>query len=176
MHRKLDGVTTTPSDVDDRVLESLRQFPISTTERLSIRGFDPEFSSNEEKSPLHQTLLIMNNLRTLVLNNCFNSPFVLALNPKEDPFGTVLCPKLEKLEVYVGEDDALDISELLEMARWRASEGVKLEHIVIVSTEPFTPVSEVLGLRRYVRHVEYKLDNNATPSWDHVPGLPDIVE
>jgi hypothetical protein len=102
------------------------------------------------------------------LIECLNLPFILALNPKKNPTQTVLCPKLEKLEIHIGKKDQFCIDELLEMAKERASEDVGLEDITMVSPQEFVPTKEVLKLRTHVQHVEYKLDD-AKPSWDDIP-------
>ena len=60
------------------------------------------------------------------------------------------------------------ISELLEMAKARASKGAKLETVTITCAGEFLPVSEVLKLRTWISHVEYKLDN-VVPAWNAIP-------
>ena len=117
-----------------------------------------------EKSPVYLTLLLMNNLRTLTLMDCPDFPFVLALDPKLNPSGTVLCPKLEELILYVTYNNVFHVSGLLEMVKQRASNSTKLSTVTIVSP----PAKEVLKLRDHVSRVEYRLDD-VTPEWSVIP-------
>ena len=101
----------------------------------------------------------MSNLRTLAL----------ALNPDKNTSGTVLWPKLQELFVYVKTEDQFCITKLLKIAEAWAVEGAELETGTIVSSQELFPASEVLKLKNYVSHVEYRLGNNM-PEWDAVPG------
>jgi hypothetical protein len=59
----------------------------------------------------------MNDLRALTLTQCHNLPFILTLNPRNNPSNLVICPKLEELVLYAEE---------------RTSRGTKLPSITIV--------------------------------------------
>ena len=170
MHGDWTNEDITPSLVQRRVLRSLNFFSILGVERLAITHGRPAFSSSEtfETSTIYETLLLMNNLRALVLTNCYNLAFVVALNPEKNAFRTVICPKLQELFVYIKKKERFCIPELLEMAKARAIVGARLETITIVGSREFVPLSEVLKLRACIRHVEYRLD--VMPKWDDIPG------
>lgn len=110
----------------------------------------------------------MTNLRTLTLTNCLDLPFVLALDPKQNSSGTILCPKLEELFLYTTDDDVFRVSGLLEMVKQRASSSVKLSTVTIISPQEFMPAKDVLKLKDYVSRVEYRLDN-IIPEWNVIP-------
>lgn len=149
------------------VLHSLTLFDILRTERLAIT-YCKTSSLGFAKHPVYETFFFMSNLQTLTLTNCFNLPFILALNPKQTPSRTVTCPELEEIFLYVEEKDWFCFSELLEMARERASRGAKLSVITIVSPQELLPAKEVFKLRAHVSYVEYRLDDTM-PGWDTLP-------
>jgi len=110
----------------------------------------------------------MKNLQTITLSRCNNLAFILALNPSKNPSETILCPKLEEIILYIERPDQFHVDELLSMAEERASGGVKLSAITIVSTEALAPTKEVFQLRKHVSRVEYKFDD-VPPEWDTLP-------
>jgi hypothetical protein len=165
MRGKWIGVDLPSAAVDHLILQSLSLFPVSGMERLTVSGYNVPPPKKVENSPVYLTLHPMGDIRTLVLIECLNLPFILALNPKKNPTQTVLCPELEKLEIHIGKKGQFCIGELLEMAKERATEGVRLEDITIISPQEFVPTKEVLKLRIHVQRVEYKLDD-VKPSWD----------
>ena len=171
------GGGPSPSIVDTRVLQSLTLFRLSAVERLSITEYSAAPPKKTEKSSVYQTLLLMNDLRTLTLTNCLNLPFVFALNPNLNPSRTVACPKLEELVLYImnKDKDWSCINELLEAAKERASSGSKLPAITIVCPEEFIPAKQVLKLKDYVSCVEYRLDDVA-PEWDDIPADADYTD
>ena len=171
MYGDWDGEGSTATGVDRRVLHSLNPFPICTVERLAIRYWRSATAPPIENSSIYNTFLHMSNLRTLRLTRCFNLPFASALNPKKNPSGTVLCPKLEELIMYIHKEGWFCIEELSAMTKARISRGAKLETIKIVSTHELAPTREVLKLRAYVSHVEYRLDN-IVPVWDAIRDDP----
>jgi hypothetical protein len=120
-----------------RVLRSLTHFGISTTETLSITQYRTSPSSKIEKSPVYQTLLLMNTLHTLTLTDCLNLPFVSALNPSQIPSRAVVCIKLKELVLYIRTKDRFCINELLEMTKERASRGAKISSIKIACLQEF---------------------------------------
>ncbi|KAF9780796.1 hypothetical protein BJ322DRAFT_1081770 [Thelephora terrestris] len=163
-----DGLA--PNGIDKRALLSLKLFPISTAEHLTIACWRSGTSPSPEvnKSPVYLTFLSMKNLRVLTLTNCRNHLFFLVLNPNKNQQKIILCPKLEELVVYIKSEDLFYVNELLEMAEERASRGVKLETVTIVSSKEFVPAKEVLKLRNYASSVEYRLDD-IVPNWDESP-------
>ena len=160
------GADTSPV-VHHRVLRSLHRFCISVTERFMITAYSAPSPLQAEKSPPLQTLLLMSALRTLILVDCLNAPFISALDPSKTPSGTLVCPKLEELVLYVKNKDWFCINELLEMAKERSSRGAGLSTITIFSSQEFVP-AKVLKLRDHVSCVEYRLDD-VVPGWDEIP-------
>jgi hypothetical protein len=162
---------TVATNTSHRVLLSLDVLANSALEKLAITCWEYAILSSVavEKTSIYRTFHFMSNLRTLTLTACLNLPFVLALNPRRNPAGTVICPKLEQLILYVQRKDWFCLGELLEMAKERASHGAKLGTIKITITgaDPLLPVEEVLELRTCVSHVEYRLDN-VLPAWDAI--------
>ena len=130
-------------------IESLSKFPISTTKALAIHQY------RVSKIKVRQTLLIMNNLRTLNLTDCINISFFLALNPALDPSNTVVCPQLKKLVLRVQEREELYTDDLLEMAEERALAGAKLSAILITSPCGMISGDELSSLRRHASRVEH---------------------
>ena len=165
------GISTgegTLTAIHRRVLRSLHRFCISVTERFMITAYSAPTPLQAGRSPPLQTLLLMNALCTLILIDCHNVPFISALNPCKTPSGTLVCPKLEELVLYVKNKDWFCINELLEMVKERSSRGAGLSTITIFSSQEFVPAKKVLKLRDHVSCVEYRLDD-VVPVWDEIP-------
>ena len=162
------GANPSQPSMERRVLRSLTQFRISEVERFVIAGYRASPSTKTEKSPIYLTLLLVKNLHTLTLTHCLNLPFILALNPEQNSSGTLVCPKLEDLVLYIMNGAWFCIKELLAMVKERASSGAKLSTITIIGSQEFVSAKEVLKLRDYVSRVEYRLDD-VVPGWDDVP-------
>jgi hypothetical protein len=160
--------------VGGRVLRSLDHFSISATRRLTVTHYITPAPPEIEKSPICQTLLLINSLRTLTLTDCLNLPFIFALNPNRIPSKVVVCPELEELVLYIKTRDRLCIDELLEMVKERDSRGAKLSTITIACPQEFVPAREVDKLRGHVTSVEYRLDD-VMPRWDYIPGSVDVT-
>ena len=166
-----------PLAAEHQFFRSLRKFDLSKTQRLAVekysspgRGIEKySFSPGRgiEESPIFQTLLLMKSLRTLLLIEVHNLSFIRALNPKQNKSHTVLCPELEELVLYVKRRDWFCLKELMEMASERTKNVPKLSSITIVSLDGICSKEEVFRLRRYVSHVEYKLDEEP-PYWGAV--------
>ena len=144
------------------VLQSLRKFPISTIERFTMGFLSVD---TENGGPVYQTLLLMENLRTLVLGDFDHTSFVSALNPNRNASNVVICPKLEELSFII---ESPYINEISEMAKVRALRGAKLATVVIFSAEEFIPAG-VFDLESHVSRVEYK-SYETEPRWDFLPG------
>ena len=99
----------------------------------------------------------MNHLRTLTLAECDNLPFICALNPEKDDSGTVACPNLEELILYIREPDWFYIFELKEMASGRTRRYVKRPALTIIGLGKTLPW-EVFTLNGYFPCIEYKAD------------------
>ena len=165
-----NGQGPVPISVDPQVLQSLGVFPTSAVERLAITQcqYITPPSVPVEESRIYHTFQFMSRVRTLTLTACLNLPFAQALNPKKNEPGTIVCPQLEELFLYIKKKEWFCVGELLEMAEERASKGAKLDTITITSEEAFLPTRKVLELRNHVSHVDYKLDH-VIPKWDAIP-------
>ena len=158
-----------PYDGIGTFLRSLSRFDISRTQWLTVTLYLFQPSSLPTTGwTIYQTFRSMKDLRTLTLSRCNNLAFILALDPSKNPSKTMLCPKLEEIILYIERPDQFHVDELLSMAKERASGGVKLSTITIVSTEALAPTKEVFQLRKYVSRVEYKFDD-VPPEWDTLP-------
>ena len=111
----------------------------------------------------------MDDLRTLVLIECHNLPFILALNPEENPSKLVLCRNLEHLVLYFESQDQFHIKHLTGMARERASRDAKLSSITIIGLGELVPGKEVFKLREHIERVRYRVEDEP-PDWDYLPG------
>ena len=134
------------------VAEHLARFDTSKTERLEVAN-----SNCPSRNLLYQALLPMENLRTLALSRWRNSHvYVRALDPNTSLPNVVVCPKLEELIIVPRNGLAgFDVGSVTEMARARASRGVKLRVIRILSGQNKLDPGPELELRKYVWHVEY---------------------
>ena len=157
---------------DRRILLSLSPRILSTAQRLAVSKYDHPKPPGIEECPVFQTLSAMTNLHTLVLTECDNLPFILALNPDKNSSKLVLCPNLEELVLYVESQDRFRIKYLLGMTKERASRGVKLSSITIVGLEELAPAEGMFGLREHVTRVDYRVDD-APPDWDELPSDDD---
>ena len=156
-------------------LHSLDHFPISSTERLTIGSYSI-IQHQPIENCAYQILLLMKTLRTLTLTDCFNRSFISALDPSKTPSGTVLCPELEELIIYVKKKEQLCIKELLTMTRERNLKGARLSTIKIISMKELVSAEEVFKLRDHVARVKYRLDD-VVPEWDDDPdGVPEIED
>jgi len=156
-------------DMDRRILHCLAPPILLTTQRLAISNYTHSNPFEAEEPPIFQTLSSTDNLRTLILTKCDILPFILALDPEENPSKLALCPKLKELVLYVESQDKFYIDHLVSMAKNRALGGAKLSSIIIVDLGELTPDEEVFELREYVTHVECRVED-APPTWDSIPG------
>ena len=157
MYGSWNGFTgiTPVTTFSHEILQSLNYFTLSKIQSLEIKRYGiPGLDKINEPSPRY-TLNTMKVLHTLSLNECNNLPFILALNPDNNPSNLLLCPKLESLNFYVKEKAVFDIKELVNMAKKRALKGVQLQWIGLVAPGEPVPKEEVFKLREHVVHVEY---------------------
>lgn len=134
------------------------------TESLSFSGYQHPNSAEA----VFQTLALAINLQTLVLAECANISFILALDPAENPHMPLLCPVLEELVLYIKLRDQFHTNSLVSMAKNRESSGAKLPSITIVGLDELAPAREVLQLKEYVTRVEYRIDEES-PTPDDLP-------
>jgi len=160
----IDRVEATSLDLDSRILRSLDYFILSRIKRLTVMKYEPPALIEINKSSPYHILDRMKDLRTLILNRCNNLPFILALNPDQGPSNPVLCPKLEKLVLYVEERDSFNIIELTRMVKERALKDAELSSVTIVGLGELVPGKEVFKLREYVPYVDYRV-GETSPEW-----------
>jgi len=168
--------STVPCTLGEETLRSFNKLRISTIERLSITRYDSLARRKSEVSGAYQTLLLMNNLRTLTLIDSINLSFILALTPNENASSTVVCPRLEEYAQYIGSEGPPRTEYLLNMVEERASRGAKLSTIMFSLPQRFFP-AKASRIRSYVSRVEYgSEDSTHKPRWDTIPGEADEVD
>ena len=163
-----EGRATNSYFIDRQILQTFGPPILSTALRLAISQYRRSISPGAEDCPVFRTLSNTSNLQTLVLNECNNLPFILALNPQENPSKLTLCPKLIELVLYIKRRDRFHLKHLLSMAEHRASEGAKLLSITFIGLGGFVPGDEVLKLKENVTDVVCLVDG-APPAWDNLP-------
>jgi len=174
-----------PHSLGEQTLQSLGCLPISTIERLSITQYRTVSHWKIEGSGAHQTalhldgpyqtLLLMNNLRTLTLTDCPDVSFTTTLTPSENASSAVVCPGLKEYVLYIGKEGRPRIEYLLKMAKERASMGARLSAIVFNCPPQLFP-EKAPALESYVSHVEYNSgDTTPRPRWDTILGEADEV-
>ena len=157
-------------DSDRRVFKFLnhRDFALSGAQRLVITKFKHPMVARIKESASYLIFLRMKALRTLTLIQCNNLPFILALNPDQNPLKHIICPKLEEVVLYVEKRESFNISALITMAKERASRRKKLPSITIISLGELVPGREVFKLGEYVTSVVYRVMEEP-PAWDSIP-------
>ena len=158
-----DTGTTPPYTMDRWILQSLSMSISSTAHELFISRYVHPIQAGVDKCPVFHTLSSMENIRTLTLDQCYNQPFVLALNPEDNPSRLVLCPNLEGLILRVKFWDQIYTKHLVRMAESRASRGVGISSIMITGPDRLV-TGELSELREYVNRVEYSVDDTK-PAW-----------
>jgi len=141
--------------MDYQILESLSRFDLSGTQRLVVTQYEAPTVDTVDKSAPYHILSCMKDLRTLTLTHCNNLPFIVALDPAENPSRRVLCPRLEEFVLHVRQPKSLKIEELKSMAKGRASAGRKLSLITIIGPREVMPGREIFELKKYVTQVDH---------------------
>lgn len=149
--------------LDRKILVPLDHPMLSTIQRLVISKYTYPISAAAEECPVFQMLSSAKNLQTLVLNDCANLPFILALDPERHPSKLVLCPTMEKLVLYIRIHENFHFDDLTSMAKNRASRGAKLSSIMMVSPRRHTP-GGVSELMEHVTHLERRR-GKPRPAW-----------
>ena len=165
-----DGPGSASNSADRRILRSLRFLTLSMIQRLSFTKYcrHGQIPTEVDESQLLQTLSLTKNLRTLILAECNNLPFIHTLDPTKNSLELVLCPQLEEFVLYIRTPDQFYTGPLTHMANNRASRGAKLSSITVVDLGELAPKKEVLKLREHVTRVEYRVDNTSL-AWDDLP-------
>lgn len=143
---------------DRMLLRSLDNLPLSRVQKLEVAMYECPACEGTDKSDPHYILGGMGDLRTLSLDQCNNLPFILALNPAQDPSELILCPKLESLYLYTEHHWADDMPKLLAMVEERASKGVGLQSITFVSYDELEMEEDLSRLEEYVACVECRVE------------------
>lgn len=166
-----DAPGTNQCTMDQRILLSLGPSILPTVQKLIISEYGHPVLGGAEKCPVFQTLSSTPNLQTLTLIDCNNLPFIVALNPEEEPFGVTPCPNLEELVLYVRSRDQFHAKSLVDMARSRASRGKRLSSVTIICLGELTPEKGVFDLKGHVGYMEYRVGD--APTWGDFFGEED---
>jgi len=145
------GVTLKTHDQAGLVLESLREFNTSNTERLEIDSGDLPAGD-----ALYRALLPMKDLRILTFSRCTNlETLIRALQPTTSSSEAVVCPKLEELDLVLHSHETMaHITSVIEMAAARASRGEKLRTVRILGGCDAADL-DVSELMKHVWNVEF---------------------
>lgn len=147
----------TNPDLDNLLVGSIQSFlPFSTdeVEEFYIRGYK---APQDSHLPTLRAFESLPNLHSILMFRCDNTVLLRALRQPTRP---LTAPKLRKMELYLDHEREVSGEELMELVRHRASRGVRLEELLIISPEVIVPVAEVMALRPYVELVEYKMDDS----------------
>ena len=166
---RVDWYASTAIISECRILSSLDYFDISKIQRLAFTTYG--FPMHEEvDESLHYVLNIMDDLRTLFLNQCNNLPLISALDPDKSSQKLVFCPKLENLIFYINDRKPFYVRGLTDMAKGRALKGAKLRSIIVISQGGGMPENEVSKLGEYVEHVGCRFEEREPRCrWDEIP-------
>jgi len=138
------------ADTTSLVFESLARFDTSTIKWLKIIHSEPLSEDLPYLAPLP-----MQNLHTLTISRCKNPyPFIRALGPDTTSSNTPIFPKLGELVLRIDEGVGLDIESVVGMVAARASSGIKLKSVRIVSPGEIVP-ADMSELKKHVLHVEH---------------------
>ena len=152
----------TNPNLDNLVMGSIQSFlPLSTegAEQLYIQGYQ---APEDFYLPAVQAFESLSNLQSIFMVHCDNTVLLRALR---HPTRHLTAPKLRTLRLYLNPQRAISGGSLMELVKYRASNGVRLEELSIFSTEVIVPVAEVMALRPHVGVVEYMMDDSI-PSFE----------
>ena len=169
--REWDCSMSTSYRTDRQILRSLVHPMLSTIQKLVISEYHHPKLARDHSCPIFKTLSSMNDLRTFVLVCSDYLPFILALDPEQNPSNLILCPSMEELVLYiVWYSDNLHPKYLTTMAKNRASRGAKLSSIMITILGGYSIEKDLSKLREHVTHVEHRTIDSGPPPWDEIPG------
>ena len=169
--RLMDPPALSSATMDHKILGSIGPHRLPTIQRLAVTQYTRPPQAGVEECSVFRTLSSLDTLRTLVLSDCNNLAFILALNPEKNSSALVPCPNLEELVIYHLLHPRHEyVGDLVDMSRSRDSRGAKLSSIVIVDSLE-SMEEEVSKLQEHVTHVEYRCHRYRTkrPAWDDVP-------
>jgi len=147
----------TNPNLDDLVMGSIQSFlPLSTegVEELYIQGYQ---APEDSYLPALRAFESFPNLRSILMVHCDNAVLLRALR---HPTLHLTTPKLRTLRLYLSPERTTSGEGLMELVKYRDSNGGKLEKLSILAPEVIVPVVEVMALKPYVGDVEYKMDDS----------------
>lgn len=151
----------TNPNLDDIIVVSIQSFlPLSTegVESLDIHGYQ---APEDSYLPALRAFESLPNLKSILMVHCDNTVLLRALR---QPTRHLIAPKLRILGLALSPQREVSGEELMELVKYRASNGVRLDELSIFAPEVIVPVAEVMALRQHVGVVEYKMDDS-TPSF-----------
>jgi hypothetical protein len=149
-------------NLDNLVIGSIQSFlPLSTeeVEEFRIQGY---LAPGDSYLPALQAFESLPSLQSIVMVHCDNTVLLRALR---QPARHLTVPKLRTMRLYINPRREVSGEELMELAKYRVSNGARLEELSIVSPEVTVPVAKVMALRTLVGLVEYKMDDSI-PTFD----------
>ena len=152
----------TNPNLDNLMMGSVQSFlPLSTerVEELYIQGYQAPEGSH---MPAVRAFESLPNLQTVLMVHCDNTVLLRALR---NPTRHLLVPKLRTLKLYLDSQRAISGEGLMELVKYRVSNGARLEELSILSPEVVVPVPEIMALKPHVGVVEYMMDDSI-PSFE----------
>lgn len=153
----------TNPNLEDFLIGSIQSFlPMSTEEAevLYIQGYQ---APEDSYQPALRAFESLPNIRSVFMVHCDHTVLLRALR---HPTRQLVVPKLRTLRLYLNPKGAISGEGLMELVKYRASNGAKLEELLILSPEVIVPVADIMALKPYVGVVEYKMDDTVPISED----------
>ena len=150
-------------DLDNLIVGSIQSFlpfPTDEVEEFYIQGYQ---APRDSHLPAFRTFESLPNLQHVLILHCDNTVLLRALR---HPTQHLTVPKLRKMELCLDPERDVSGEELMEFMKYRDSNGARLEDISITSPSLLVPVSDVMALKPYVGHLEYKMDDSTPSFWD----------
>ena len=156
--------------IDRRILRSLGRSKLLKIHRLSISEYKHPRPAKSNRCPIFQMLSSAESLRTLILIDCNNLPFILALDPEQNPSNRVLCSNMETLVLYIWYGNRFYFKRLIRMTKNRAARGADFSSIRIIIPDGHAIEKPLSILREHVAHVQCSIIGDEQPAWDDVAG------
>ena len=140
-------------ELDNLVMRSIQSLlPLSTegVEEFYIQGYQ---APEDSYLPALGAFESLPNLRSVQMVHCDNTVLLRALMHPTTP-------KLKTLKLYLDPERAISGEGLMELVKYRVSNGAKLEKLSILAPSVIVPVVDVMALKPYVGDVEYKMDDS----------------
>ena len=134
-------------------IQSFLPFTTDGVEEFCIQGYE---APRDAYLPAFRGFESLPDLRSISILHCDNTVILRALR---QPTQGLTSPKLVKMKICLNPQREVSSEELMELVKYRASNGGKLEEMTITSPGVLIPVAEVMALKPYVGLVEYKLDD-----------------